>query len=102
MKKIPLSLQIISAMFIGLFFGNVISMSYAIIDSTADAFVKALQMTVLPYIALSLMVGIGGLSPNKAQQTLKKSTVIIFLMMALVLFFIFIAPMAFPDFCKSF
>jgi len=97
MKKIPLSLLIISAMFIGLYLGSVISINYAIIDSIAGAFVKALQMTVLPYIALSLMVGIGGLSPTKAQQTMKKSFVIIFLMMALVLFFIFIAPLAFPD-----
>jgi Na+/H+-dicarboxylate symporter/ABC-type amino acid transport substrate-binding protein len=97
MQKIPLSVQIISAMFIGIVLGNMVAITYPLIDSTANAFVKALQMTVLPYIALSLMVGIGGLSPIRAQQTLNKSLVIITIMIAVVLFFIFIAPLSFPD-----
>ena len=62
-SKPALSVQIISAMFIGLLLGYYFSVTYSVIDNTANAFVTSLQMTVLPYIILSLIVGLGGLKP---------------------------------------
>jgi len=95
--KVPLSVQIISAMFFGLLLGHILATSYSVINSIANAFVTLLQMTVLPYITLSLIVGLGGLSPDKAKKVSKQSLAIIFIMILVVLFFIFSAPLAFPD-----
>jgi len=95
--KIPLSVQIISAMFIGLLLGYILSTPYSVINNIANAFVTLLQMTVLPYITLSLIVGLGGLSPDKAKKVSKQSLAIIIIMIMVVLFFIFSTPLAFPN-----
>ena len=96
-SKPPLSVQIISAMFIGLLLGYYFSVTYSVIDNTANAFVTSLQMTVLPYIILSLIVGLGGLTQSKAKKISKQSLFIILMMICLVLFFIFSTPLSFPD-----
>ena len=95
--KIPLSVQIISAMFVGLLLGYLLATPYSVINNIANAFVTLLQMTVLPYITLSLIVGLGGLSPDKAKKVSRQSLAIIFIMILVVLFFIFSTPLAFPD-----
>ncbi|NQZ21814.1 MAG: cation:dicarboxylase symporter family transporter [Colwellia sp.] len=95
--KIPLSVQIISAMFVGLLLGYILATPYSVINNIANAFVTLLQMTVLPYITLSLIVGLGGLSPDKAKKVSRQSLAIIFIMILVVLFFIFSTPLAFPD-----
>ena len=56
-----------------------------------------LQMTALPYIALSLMVGIGGLSASKAKSALKVTLILVILLIALMLCFILMAPLSFPN-----
>ena len=96
-SKPALSVQIISAMFIGLLLGYYFSVTYSVIDNTANAFVTSLQMTVLPYIILSLIVGLGGLTPSKAKNISKQSLFIILMMILVVLFFIFSTPLSFPD-----
>jgi len=96
-SKPPLSIQIISAMFIGLMLGYLFPTTYSLINNTANAFVTSLQMTVLPYIILSLIVGIGGLTPNKVKKISTQSVFIMLMMVIVVLFFIFSTPLSFPD-----
>jgi proton glutamate symport protein len=95
--KPPLLVQIILAMFLGLLLGYFFSIEYSVINNTANAFVTSLQMTVLPYIVLSLIVGIGGLSPSRAKKVSKQSLFIILMMIVVVLFFIFGTPLSFPQ-----
>lgn len=94
---IPLSARILIAMMLGLALGAYDATVYTGVSALADAFVMLLQMTALPYIALSLIVGIGGLSPLEARSALRQSIVILLLLTLTVLGFIFIAPIAFPD-----
>ena len=47
-----------SGVFVGLFFGE----HAAVLKLAADGFVKLLQMTVLPYITLSIITSLGALS----------------------------------------
>jgi Na+/H+-dicarboxylate symporter/ABC-type amino acid transport substrate-binding protein len=84
-------------MLIGLSLGTLSSRVYMGVDELANAFVMLLQMTALPYIALSLIVGIGGLSPDKVNKTLKITLVILSALVLTVLAFILLAPIAFPD-----
>ncbi len=84
-------------MMVGLTLGTLTSTVYLGVDELADGFVMLLQMTALPYIALSLIVGIGGLNPSKVTNTLKTSLIILMTLLAIVLTFILLAPIAFPD-----
>jgi len=85
------------AMIAGLIIGATTSTIFTGINEIANAFVMLLQMTALPYIALSLIIGIGSLSATRVNSELKKSLVILIALILLVLFFIFLAPIAFPN-----
>jgi Na+/H+-dicarboxylate symporter/ABC-type amino acid transport substrate-binding protein len=101
LKKIaantPSSLIIILAMFAGLIIGSFTSTLFTGVDEIANAFVMLMQMTALPYIALSLITGIGSLSPTQASSTVKHSLVILLSLLVLVLFFVLLAPITFPN-----
>ena len=97
LQKIPPFLRILTAMILGLGIGAYTSTVFMGVDAIANAFVMLLQMTALPYISLSLIVGIGGLSATGLSSTFKKSLVILLISVAMVLFFIFLSPIAFPD-----
>jgi Na+/H+-dicarboxylate symporter len=48
----------------GIFFGEAVGF----LEIVGNAFIKLLQMTILPYILVSLVYGIGGLTYNQAVQ----------------------------------
>ncbi|MFQ3267001.1 MAG: proton glutamate symport protein, partial [Colwellia sp.] len=97
MSKTPSSSRILLAMMIGLVLGSLSSSVYVGVNELANAFVMLLQMTALPYIALSLIVGIGSLSPLKVTNTLKVTLVILMALLVVVITFILLAPIAFPN-----
>lgn len=97
LKKVPLSARILIAMLLGFAVGAYSSTVYGSVSSLADAFVMLLQMTALPYIALSLIAGIGRLSPLEARSTFKQSLSVLLILMLTVIVFILLAPIAFPD-----
>jgi Na+/H+-dicarboxylate symporter/ABC-type amino acid transport substrate-binding protein len=84
-------------MVLGLTLGSFSSSVYLGVDELANAFVMLLQMTAIPYIALSLIVGIGSLSPSKVTATLKNTLVILLALLSIVLVFILLAPISFPN-----
>jgi proton glutamate symport protein len=84
-------------MFVGLIVGNYANSLFGLVDNLANAFVLLLQMTVLPYIALSLIVGIGGLTPSTAQSAIKPFILSLLTLITIVLCFILLAPMSFPN-----
>lgn len=89
--------KIIIAMILGLIIGFSTHFTLPVIDLIGQGFVMLLQMTALPYISVSLIYGIGSMSRQQSKQLLKYgSTSFIFLIFT-VLFFIFLAPIAFPD-----
>lgn len=97
LQKIPPFMRILIAMSFGLAIGAYTSTIFIGVDAIANAFVMLLQMTALPYISLSLIVGIGGLSSKGLGSTFKKSLLILFISIVTVIFFIFLSPIAFPD-----
>ena len=89
LQKIPPFLRILTAMILGLGIGAYTSTVFMGVDAIANAFVMLLQMTALPYISLSLIVGIGGLSATGLSSTFKQSLLFILISIAVVLFYIF-------------
>jgi len=97
LQRMPSALRIMIAMLLGLVVGATTSTVYVGVNEVANAFVMLLQMTALPYIALSLIIGIGGLSVIRISSTVQQSLIILVSLILLVLFIILLAPIAFPD-----
>jgi Na+/H+-dicarboxylate symporter len=77
----------------GLFFGE----RMGVLASVGQAFILLLQMTVLPYMAASLIHGLGCLSASDAAALAKRAGGFLALLWALALFAVFVTPLAFPD-----
>ncbi len=76
----------------GLFFGE----GCAGFQILGDAFVGLLQMTVLPYIVLSLVGGIGKLNLEHSKQLAGKAILVLLLLWAIAIVTILLIPLAFP------
>jgi Na+/H+-dicarboxylate symporter len=79
--------------FVGLFFGEYC----ARLQIIGDAFIKLLQMSILPYIVVSLITGIGSLSFVQAKSLARKAGVLLLLFWAVGFFMILVLPLAFPE-----
>ncbi len=97
LKKIPRYVVIIISMATGFAIGMATTDVYFLVSATADAFIMLLQMPALPYISLSLIVGVGSLSPEKARSASFQILSVLFLLLLVMLFFILLSPIAFPD-----
>ncbi|MGK7948958.1 MAG: cation:dicarboxylase symporter family transporter [Xenococcaceae cyanobacterium] len=76
----------------GLFFGE----GCAKFKILGDAFVGLLQMTVLPYIVLSLVGGIGKLNLEHSKRLAGKAILVLLLLWAIALVTVLLIPLAFP------
>ncbi len=77
----------------GLFFGEYCSG----LKIFGDAFIKLLQMSILPYIVVSLIVGIGRLSYQEAKVLAIKAGSLLLVFWGIALAVIFLMPLAFPS-----
>jgi len=77
----------------GIFFGELV----ADLKLVGDIFVQLLQITVLPYIIVSLIAGFGRMQMEQARSLALKGIVILLVIWVLALTLIFIASLAFPD-----
>lgn len=77
----------------GLFFGELL----ADLKLFGDLFIALLQMTVLPYIMVSLISGFARLEVAQAKKLAVRGGGILMLIWGLALFVIFVASLAFPD-----
>lgn len=95
--KFSLSTAILAAMVLGILTGIVFGELVAFLDIVGSAFVKLLQMTILPYIMVSLIVGIGSLTYDRARILAAKAGILLVISWAIAFFFILVAPLAFPE-----
>ena len=77
----------------GVFFGEEV----AFLKMPGDAFILLLQMTVLPYIMVSLITGLGGLSFHEAAALGRKCGLLLLLLWAIGLVMVLVMPLAFPN-----
>jgi len=76
----------------GLFFGEMI----APVGVLGDAFVRLLQMTVLPYVVVSLVEGLGRLSYGEARRLAGRAGLLLLVIWAVALSFVLMMPLAYP------
>ncbi len=77
----------------GIFFGDMV----AFLDVIGSAFIRLLQMTILPYILVSLILGIGGLSYEKAGLLAVKAGGLLLVTWVIVFAFILLMQLGFPN-----
>jgi Na+/H+-dicarboxylate symporter/ABC-type amino acid transport substrate-binding protein len=96
LSNLSLSAHVILALLTGtatgLFFGDRV----AFLDTVGIAFIKLLQMTVIPYIATSLMLGIGSMSSDQAKGIAAKVGLLTLVMWLIGFAVIFLTPLTFP------
>jgi len=84
---------LLSGVFVGIFLGE----RRIMIKKTADGFVKLLQMTVLPYITLSIITSLGALSYDQVKTLGLRAGAVLIGLWSIALAFTFLFPLAFPD-----
>lgn len=77
----------------GVFFGELV----ADLKLIGDIFIKLLQITVLPYIIVSLIAGFGRMHMQQARRLAVRGGAVLLLIWLLALLMIFLAALAFPD-----
>jgi Na+/H+-dicarboxylate symporter/ABC-type amino acid transport substrate-binding protein len=77
---------------IGLFFGE----RMAVLQVIADAYIKLLQMTVLPYVTVSIVAGLGALTPAQARALGLRVGAVLTLLWALAIAAVLLFPVMFP------
>ena len=90
-RKILIGL--LSGVGVGLFFGE----QAAVLGWMADGYVKLLQMTVLPYIVVSIVSSLGQLSAAEARLLGVRVGGVIVALWAVALVFALLIPVAFPS-----
>ena len=97
MARIPLSIQILLAIILGISASQFINTLPTFVDPIANGFIALLQMTAIPYIALSLVIGVSQLTTKEAIWSIKPVLGSLGLLGSVLLIFIFSAPLAFPN-----
>ena len=69
----------------------------AVLKWPAEAFVKLLQMTVLPYVTLSIVTSLGSLTTAQARTLGIRAGAVLATLWAIGLGFAFLIPLAFPE-----
>jgi Na+/H+-dicarboxylate symporter/ABC-type amino acid transport substrate-binding protein len=77
---------------LGLFIGE----RAAFLDVVADGYVKLLQMTVLPYVTVSIVGGLGALNPSQAKALGKRVGLVLLLLWVVGFAAVFLFPLMFP------
>ena len=83
---------------LGLFFGEHMRM----LQPLADAYVRLMQMTVLPYLSVGLVLGLGRLDVRQARLLAKYGLLTLLVMWSLALAVVCLMPLAFPDYEAAF
>jgi len=83
-----------AGIFSGLFFGE----PAAVLQPVADAYIRLMQMTVLPYLISSLVLAFGQLDAGEAKRLAKRGGLLLLLVWAVTALVILTIPMTFPDY----
>ena len=77
----------------GLFFGEMAS----VFDNVGRAYVRLLQMAIIPYITVSLIAGLGRLTPAQASRIAVWGGAVLLTILATGMIIVLASPLAYPD-----
>ena len=95
-KGISLSTQILIGLTLGLFAGLFFGDKASALAIVGKAYIGLIQMSILPYMVVSLMLGIGSLSYEKASKLAITGGVVLVASWFLTFTIVFLMPLSFP------
>jgi Na+/H+-dicarboxylate symporter len=95
--RLSLSTSILLGVVAGIAAGILFGEYMAPLAMVGNGFVKLLQMTILPYIFVSLIAGIGSLTFDKAKTLTAKAGLVLLLYWVISFVFVLLMPLAFPE-----
>ena len=96
-RRLSFSTQILIGLFSGVALGLFIGERAGVLQVFADAYIKLLQMTVLPYVTISLITGIGTLRIDEARQLGLRVGAVVIGLWAVAIAAVFLFPLTFPS-----
>jgi len=93
---VSLSTQILVGLVLGIASGLFVGEPMGALGLVGDAYVGLLQMTVLPYVVVSLMAGLGSLSFREARELALRGGSLLLLLWAVTLLIVAFMPLSFP------
>ena len=94
--RLSLSVRIIAGLALGIFVGLFFGEPAAVLQPVADIYIRLMQMTVLPYLVMSLVIGFGQLEAHEAKRLAVRGGILLLLVWVLALAVITAMPAAFP------
>jgi len=101
LKNTSLTFRIISGLVLGILTGLFFGEEVAGLHYIADAWIGLMQMTVLPYVTVSLIVGLGQLDLALARQLAVRGGLLMLLFWGIALLVVTVMPVAFPEFVNA-
>ena len=96
-KKRGLATWIITGMVAGIITGLFLGEMCAGLKIVGIIFIQLLQMTILPYIIVALIIGIGSLSFSEARQLALRGGILLCIFWGLIIFTVLSMPIVFPE-----
>ncbi len=100
-RRLSLSSWILISMAAGIACGIFFGEYCGFLQIFGDAFIKLLQITILPYIFVSLMHGLGGLTYDQARQLAIKAGILLLIFWAIVFAVILLMALSFPQWVSA-
>ena len=94
--RLSLSVRIIAGLVLGIFTGLFFGEPAEVLQPIADIYIRLMQMTVLPYLVMSLIIGFGQLEADTAKRLAVRAGVLLVLVWVLSFAVIAAMPVAFP------
>ncbi len=95
-RPLSVSSQVVLALLLGALVGLFFGERIAFLQDVGKAFILLLQMTVLPYIVLSLMTGLGNLTYQQVKTLALRVGTLLVISWGLAFVVILLMPLAFP------
>jgi Na+/H+-dicarboxylate symporter/ABC-type amino acid transport substrate-binding protein len=93
---VTLSAQVLVGLVAGIAVGLFVGERASVLQVIADAYVQLLQMTVLPYVVMSLVGGLGSLNKGEASKLGLRAGVLLLGLWVIAILAVFTFPLMFP------
>ena len=97
LKNTSLSYRIIVGLILGVLLGLLVGERAAALQLIADVWIRLMQMTVIPYVMVSLMSGLGGLNRSLARKLAVRGGILLLLSWGIAFVVISVFPQVFPQ-----
>jgi Na+/H+-dicarboxylate symporter len=95
--RLGLSTQIVIGLALGILVGLFFGEPAAALQPLADIYIRLMQMTVLPYLVLTLIIGLGRMDASDAKRLAVRGGLLLAVFWALTLAVVGLMPLAFPS-----